>query len=116
MQEPADLIPIIAPELVGNCNLYGAIDMAEEQVAAGHCKRTQAVAYLAAHILTVAGRGGTGGAVTSETEGSLSRGYGVAGGVVGMTRLDSTSYGNEVQRLNRLCYGLSARTGWPVCL
>lgn len=112
MQEPADLISIIAPELVGNPNLTGAIDMAEGQVAAGHCKRSEAVAYLAAHILTVAGRGGTGGAVTSETEGSLSRGY----GATGTASLDSTSYGNEVQRLNRLCYGLSARTGWPVCL
>lgn len=107
MQLPADLIPIIAPELVGNCNLYGAIEMAEDQIAAGHCKRTQAVAYLAAHILTIAGRGGTGGAVTSETEGSLSRGYAVTGAG---TRLDSTSYGIEFQRLNRLCYGFSART------
>lgn len=109
----ADLIPIIAPELVGNANLAGAITMAEEQLAVDHCRREQAVAYMAAHILTIATRGGTGGAVTSETEGSLSRGFGTAGGVVGMTRLDSTSYGQEVARMNRICYGLSARTGWP---
>jgi hypothetical protein len=111
---PSDLIPIIAPELISAPSLAGALDMAEDQVAAGHCKRVYAVAYLAAHILTVAGRAGTGGAVTSESEGSLSRGYAIAGGVIGMTRMDSTSYGQEVQRLNRICYGLSARTGWPV--
>ena len=104
----ADLIPIIAPELVGNANLAGAIAMAGDQLAADHCRREQAVAYMAAHILTIATRGGTGGAVTSETEGSLSRGFGTAGG---MTRLDSTAYGQEVARLNRICYGLSARTG-----
>lgn len=109
-----DLIPIIAPELEGSPQLSGAVTMAEGQIAADHCQREQAVAYMAAHILTIAERNGTGGAVTSETEGSLSRGFGVAGGVVGMTRLDSTSYGSEVQRLNRICYGLSARTGWPL--
>lgn len=106
-----DLIQIVAPELAGNANLNGAITMAEGQVAANHCQRESAVAYLAAHILTIAGRGGTGGAVTSETEGSLSRSFGSTGSTDG---LGSTSYGQEVQRLNRLCYGLSARTGWPV--
>lgn len=105
----ADLIPVIAPELVSAPTLAGALAMAEDQIAADHCQREQAVAYMAAHILTIAMRNGTGGAVTSETEGSLSRGYGVSGSA---TRLDSTSYGSEVQRLNRICYGLSARTGW----
>lgn len=106
----ADLIPIIAPELVGNANLAGAITMAEEQLAVDHCRREQAVAYMAAHILTIATRGGTGGAVASETEGSLSRSY--SNGTVTVSRLDSTAYGQEVARLNRICYGLSARTGW----
>ena len=107
-----DLIPIIAPELAGHAGLAGAVTMAEGQIAADHCFLDQVVAYTAAHILTVAGRGGTGGAVTSETEGGLSRSFGVAGGVVGATRLDSTAYGLEAQRLNRLCYGFSARTGY----
>ena len=40
----ADLIPIIAPELVDNANLSGALAMAEDQVAADDCRREQAVA------------------------------------------------------------------------
>tara|TARA_R100000655_G_scaffold16426_4_gene35704 strand:- start:10312 stop:10653 length:342 start_codon:yes stop_codon:yes gene_type:complete len=107
-----DLIPVIAPELVDNPQLTGAIVMAEDQVAADHCRREQAVAYLAAHILTTAGRGGTGGAVASETEGSLSRSFASPEAAAGT--LGSTGYGQELQRLNRICYGFSARTAWPV--
>ena len=104
-----DLIPVIAPELVGNANLAGAITLADGQIAADHCYRDAAVANLAAHILTLAKRGGSAGAVTSKAEGSLSIGYG-AQAVMGA--LGTTAYGQELTRLNRLCYGLSARTGW----
>ena len=104
-----DLIPIIASELVGHANLAGAITMAEGQIAADHCFLDEVVAYTAAHILTVAGRSGSGGAIASETEGSLSRSFAAGGDGAG---LGSTSYGLEVKRLNRLCYGFSARTGY----
>lgn len=104
-----DIIPIIAPELVGNANLSGAITMADGQVAADHCYRDSAIANLAAHILTLSKRGGSSGAVTSKSEGSLSIGYG-SQAVIGA--LGTTSYGQELTRLNRLCYGVSARTGW----
>ena len=104
----ADLIPVIAPELEGNAQLSGAIEIASAQVAASHCYRDVVIANLAAHILTLAGRGGSGGAVASESEGSLSRSFS-APRTDGMA---ATSYGQEVERLNRLCYGLSARTAW----
>lgn len=104
-----DLIPIVAPELVANANLAGAITIAEGQIAAGHCQRELAVAYLAAHILTMSKRAGSAGTVTSKTEGSLSIGYG-AQSVMGA--LGATSYGQELSRINRLCYGMAARTGW----
>ena len=107
-----DLIPVIAPELTDNPQLAGALVIAESRVAADHCQREQAVAYMAAHVLTIAGRGGAGGAVASETEGSLSRSFSTGSGDTG--GLGSTAYGQEVQRLNRICYGMSARTGWPV--
>ena len=105
----SDLIPIIAPELVGNPNLSGAIDLASSQVAASHCQHDAAVAYLAAHILTVAGRDGSSGTLDSESEGSLSRSFSSA---TPTSSLDATSYGQEFQRLNKICYGFSARTGW----
>ena len=104
----ADLIPVIAPELVGNANLPAAIIIASAQVSANHCYRDVVIANLAAHILTLAGRGGSGGAVSSETEGSLSRSFTAAK----TDGLATTSYGQEVERLNSLCYGLSARTAW----
>lgn len=104
----ADLIPVIAPELVGNAQLAAAIEMAGAQVSSSHCYRDVVIANMAAHILTVGGRGGSGGAITSETEGGLSRSYGAAK----TDGLAATSYGQEVERLNRLCYGLSARTAW----
>ena len=104
----ADLIPIIAPELAGNANLPGAVEIASAQVSASHCYRDVVIANLAAHILTLAGRGGSGGAVASETEGSLSRSFSVSR----TDGLAATSYGQEVERLNSLCYGLSARTAW----
>jgi hypothetical protein len=104
----AALIPVIAPELVGNPNISAAITLATSQVATGHCYRDAVIAHMAAHILTLAGRGGAGGAVTSEAEGSLSRAFATnkADG------LAATAYGQEVERLNRLCYGISARTAW----
>lgn len=101
-----DLIPIIAPELVGHANLADAIVMVTDEVAADHPYFDRVVANLAAHVMTLSARGGSAGAVTSESEGSLSRGY----GAVGMTRLDTTAYGQEVQRLNRMAYGMTART------
>ena len=103
-----DLIPVIAPDLVLNDGLAAAIEMAGAQVAANHCYREVVIANMAAHILTIGARGGSGGAITAESEGGLSRSYGAAK----TDGLAATSYGQEVERLNRLCYGLSARTAW----
>jgi hypothetical protein len=50
-------------------------------------------AWLAAHIATVSRRKGTGGAVQSESVGSVSRTYAVS------TASYSTSYGAEYERL-----------------
>ena len=59
--------------------------------------KEQAIAYLAAHKLSMASRvGGAAGQVTSEKEGSLSRSY---GSVSGQTGYNQTSYGQEFIRL-----------------
>lgn len=51
-----------------------------------------ATAYLAAHMLTMRTRSGAGGAVSSESEGSLSRSYTASSD---KSLLASTSYGQE---------------------
>ena len=110
-----DLIPILAPEFVGNPNLLGAIGIAETLIALDHCYRDQVVALMAAHYLTIAGLGGAAsGQVVSQKEGQLSVTYATGGsGNSGSGRgLDKTSYGQEVDRLNRLCFGFTARTAW----
>ncbi len=103
-----DLIHVIAPDLADNPNIYAAIEVATAQVAENHCYRDVVIANMAAHILTIGARGGSGGAITAESEGGLSRSY----GATKTDGLGATSYGQEVERLNRLCYGLSARTAW----
>lgn len=101
-----DLISVIAPDLAMHDGLAPAIEMAGAQVSASHCYRDVVIANMAAHILTLGGRGGSGGAITSESEGGLSRSYGTSR----TDGLAATSYGQEVERLNRLCYGGTART------
>lgn len=109
-----DLIPILAPAFVDDPRMPAAIALADTQVAPDHCYHDQVVVLTAAHFLTVADRGaeygGVGGNVVSMSEGGLSLSFGNNGALAGS--LGSTSYGTEIDRLNRLCYGMSARTAW----
>lgn len=104
------LIPILAPEFVDDDRMEGALLIAAKQVDLDHCYHDEVVVLLAAHLLAGADRGGTGGAIKSESEGGLSRTFADAG--ASGDGLGLTSYGQEVSRLNRLCYGLTARTAW----
>jgi hypothetical protein len=98
-QTPAQILPVIAPELVGDQSAVIAI--AEMQIAPGLCgdKRPLLVAYMAAHIATLAKRSGASGAVSSMAEGALNVSFG------GTMRdgLHATSYGAEYDRLSRAC-------------
>lgn len=107
----ADLIPVLAPDLVGNPGWPIAIELAEEELAPDHCYHDRVVVLLAAHILTLANRGGSGGGgpVKSMSEGGLSISFGDSGS---KSALGATPYGSEVLRLNYLCYGMTARTAW----
>ena len=107
-----DLIPVIAPELVDNPQLTGAIVMAEDQVAADHCRREQAVAYLAAHILTTAGRGGTGGSVGDRRNPvAIIRIAGSCGRNAGVDRLRSGTAAPQSDLLRLQCEDRMARKG-----
>jgi hypothetical protein len=67
-------------------------------------KYNNAVALLAAHILSMssgARSGGVGGAITSKKEGDLSINFGSNPAFT--SRLDSTSYGQDLEQLKREC-------------
>lgn len=91
--------------------LNAIIELADLQVAKNLCgeNRNTLVAYLAAHILTVAGKaGGATGDVESITEGHKSITYSNSNADV-RTSLSRTSYGQEFDRLAKSCI-FSART------
>lgn len=109
----AALLPVLAPAYVGNAAITTAVELAETEVAAGHCYRDQVVILIAAHKLTLGASGAQQGQVKSKTEGDLSITYETAGESVG-EGLAGTGYGREALRLTRLCYGFSALTrGFP---
>jgi hypothetical protein len=72
-------------------------------------KRNLATAYLAAHMLEIStqsgdGGSGTGGLVTSEKEGQLSRSYGALGGQAGGgSEYERTVWGMEFLRIRKQC-------------
>lgn len=105
----ADLIPLLAPEYKDDPRLAASIALAITTVNPNHCYYDQVVALTAVHTLALADRGGSSsGPVVSESEGGLSRTY--AGSKTGSGPNGSTSYGMEIDRLDRLCFGFSART------
>lgn len=109
--DPLAIVAIYGPQYADDPRLTTAITLADQQVALDHCTRPQAVALLALHMLETGGRGGDGGAVASRTEGGLSVTFKGGDG----TGLLATSFGAELDRLNRECYGFSARFAAPEC-
>lgn len=99
MSTAAELLQTIAPEISG-LDAFAAIGVAEMQVGinVGGDKRPLLVAYLAAHVLTLAQRRGAAGSVSGMSEGSLSISYGGGGEGLG-----ATSYGAEFERISRGC-------------
>lgn len=104
---PAEILAAIAPELAANPGMATHLQLAEGQTGDVYGgQRNHAVALLAAHSLTVAGRGGYAGAVTSVKEGQLAMSFAVRADADAM---ESTSYGQELLRLRRQCV-IGART------
>lgn len=108
----ADTLALVAPELAPHANLTGAINLATSQVdvdALGSQAET-AIAYLAAHILTIANRGEASGAsgvaasgpVSSVSTGGLSVAFGSAPATSGpwwLSDLHATPYGRAYARI-----------------
>lgn len=86
-----------APELESepNSRIQFFIDFALLSVNASVFgdKTDKAVALLTAHFMTLSNRGGSGGSVTSEKVGDLSRSYSAPSGKVSESELATTAYG-----------------------
>lgn len=107
------LLPILAPDFVGDPRIIGAVAMAETEVAPDHCFHDRVVVLMAAHMLAIGDGGGTGsGQVTSKREGGLAITYGEGSS---KDPLDMTSYGREAKRLTLLCAGgfVAMTKGFP---
>lgn len=96
-------VTLRAPTLAENANVGLYIDAAREDLNACYfgASYEKAVALLAAHTMTLSldplRAGGTGGAVTSKSEGALSIGF--SSGSMAGTDWGQTSYGMELSRL-----------------
>lgn len=100
---------VIAPELasVAETQRSAVIEIASQKVGSAFGdSQNLATAYMAAHMLTLQGRKGNGGAVKSIKEGSLSITY---TGSDFMDGLGSTSYGQEFKLMQKQCL-FAART------
>jgi hypothetical protein len=100
-----EILVVIAPEFI-DMDSTGAIAVAEMQIASGLCgdRRPLLVAYLAAHILTIANKpSGVSGDIASVTEGKTSITYSNTPPSLASEGLSDTSYGREYDRLARSC-------------
>jgi hypothetical protein len=105
MSTPAEYLVIIAPEFK-NIDFVGALQVAELQISAGLCgdKRPLLVAYLAAHVLTIANAtGGSAGNISSYTEGGASIKYEITKTSLDVSGLSDTKYGRELIRIRSGC-------------
>ncbi len=105
MSTPSELFVIVAPEFK-DIDYTGALMVADMEIAQGLCgdKRPLLVAYLAAHILTVANRnGGSSASISALREGGVSVQYENTKSVIQSIGLSDTSYGREYDRLRRSC-------------
>ena len=103
---------VLCPNFVSDPRFEAAVAIARKHIDPEHCFHDEVVVLLAAHLITLGKTGGTPGQVVSKSEGSVSISYAQGSSNGG---LSSTSYGQEIERLNALCYGgFSARTAWLV--
>lgn len=106
-----DILDLIASQFASNPDKQDFIDLADRQIKKGLCgdRRPELVAFLAAHYLTLAQRGGASGTIDSMSEGQLSISYSHSNAEYINNSLDSTSYGQEYDRLSKQCI-LAIRT------
>lgn len=98
----AQLLPLLAPEFIGDPRFELAVELVEEEVNADHCYYDRVVILMAAHMLAITSPDAIGGQAISKSEGQLSITYAkreITGG------MDGSAYGREAARLTLLCGG-----------
>ena len=99
-QTITEIVVLRNAALSGDSRLTGMIELAETRLSSDTYgdNYNEAVALLVLHNYAVNDRGGSGGSITSEKEGQLSRSFGAA---ASSGALDATSWGQELTRLTR---------------
>lgn len=99
-QTITEIVVLRKPALEADSRLTGMIEMAERQISADTFgdDYNDAVALLVLHNYEVGVRDGSGGSITSEKEGQLSRNFGAT---ATSGALGDTSWGRELERLTR---------------
>ena len=121
------LVDLLAPAFKDDPRWQDALLLADDEVSPAHCFRDRVIVLLAAHMLEIADKGVSAGSgmgsgsstqqVQSKREGDLATTFFEAKQQADVAdssgALGQTAYGAEVLRLNRLCFGMAARTAWP---
>lgn len=96
----AQIIEVRSAVVFAKSDIDTMIEYAEEQLdeACWGDKYNNAVALLVLHLYEVNDRGGSGGPITSEKEGQLSRSFGATASAASW---GDTSWGRELQTLSR---------------
>ena len=98
-----DLFDVLAPEFadkpIATLDILTPIVERQVKVSKWRDKTDEAVVYLVAHMLKMSERNGRVGGITSQSVGSLSKGF--SGLSTNKGSLDLTSYGVEFQRIRR---------------
>ncbi len=112
MPSPSEILSAVAPKFdsVDGARLSTVLGLATSQVGSVFgTQRNTAIAYLAAHMLEIGNAAsGSGGIITEETEGGLSRSYS-GNANTKPTAYDRTVYGQEFVRIRKQCV-MGART------
>lgn len=108
-QTITEIVVLLDPTKVGDSRLTGMIELAETKLSEDLYgdSYNQAVAFLVLHLYEMSSRTGSGGPITSEKEGQLSRSFAATASSLSW---DSTSWGQELIQLTRsLVFGPRTR-------
>lgn len=99
-QTITEIVVLRNPSITEDARLTSMIELAETRLStdAFGDNYNEAVALLVLHMYEVSDRSGSGGPITSEKEGQLSRSFGAA---ASSGALGDTAWGRELERLTK---------------
>ena len=109
-----EIVVLRNPALSGDSRLTSMIELAETRLQ--ECtfgdNYNEAVALYVLHMYEVSDRSGSGGPITSEKEGQLSRSFGAT---ASSGALGDTSWGRELERLTKSLHVFPRNRMMPRC-